>query len=396
MEDISSKLLRDIEDDFNKQCKKSKVLSSLQKKIEHKEATYQEANDYAIELGNILAKAYKNNLSSDVLPNAKMYYNIAQKVVDPTMRTNYLLISKATCQVQRILNENAKMNIKVQKPKLNEDRIRGIVQKVSDYDNYDDAAWLLDEPIVNFSQSIVDDTIKVNAEFHASLGATPKIVRKVVGNCCKWCKSLAGTYSYPDIPQDVYRRHQRCRCTVDYDPGNGKVQNVHTKEWKDVKKIEQRKAVNIDNSLGKDVTAFYYGTAQPGKGTFAYSDNYRKNKHPDEIEVAEILYDTFGGDMLLIDESIEYSDKMSDYLWNDKYWELKTTSSVKSADSAIRKGLKQIKNNPGGIVLDYRNSKVDYEDLKKVIDSRMKRGSADADIMILFKNKNIKVLRYKK
>lgn len=27
---------------------------------------------------------------------------------------------------------------------------------------------------------------------------------------------------YPDVPPDVYRRHERCRCTVLYDPADGK------------------------------------------------------------------------------------------------------------------------------------------------------------------------------
>ena len=102
------------------------------------------------------------------------------------------------------------------------------------------------EPIVNFSQSIVDETIKANAEFQAKAGLRPKIIRREAGNCCDWCKGLVGTYTYPDVPEDVYKRHRYCRCTVDYYPRDGKKQNIHTKEWIDSgkdAKIEARKNI---------------------------------------------------------------------------------------------------------------------------------------------------------
>lgn len=55
---------------------------------------------------------------------------------------------------------------------------------------------------------------------------------------------------YPDVPPDVYRRHERCRCTVLYDPADGKRkrQNVHTKKWTDSQerdRIETRKNTGI-------------------------------------------------------------------------------------------------------------------------------------------------------
>lgn len=57
---------------------------------------------------------------------------------------------------------------------------------------------------------------------------------------------------------DVYRRHQRCRCTVDYYPGDGKVQNVHTKEWETKEendRIEKRKIIGL---VAKDDTIMRY------------------------------------------------------------------------------------------------------------------------------------------
>lgn len=125
------------------------------------------------------------------------------------------------------------ISLKAIKPELNQDRIDGIVNKISEYEDFKEGKWLLEEPIKNFTQSIVDDTIKTNADFQYKSGLTPKIVRKEVGTCCDWCKEVVGTYEYPDVPKDVYRRHRFCKCTVDYLPGNGKKQDVWSKKWID-------------------------------------------------------------------------------------------------------------------------------------------------------------------
>ena len=106
------------------------------------------------------------------------------------------------------------------------------------------------EPIVTFSQSVVDDTLKKNIDFQAKAGLKPKIVRKLVGKACDWCRNLAGSYDYPKVPSDVYHRHERCRCTVEYDPRDidKKRQDVWSKNWVDPDKdakIAERKNLNL-------------------------------------------------------------------------------------------------------------------------------------------------------
>lgn len=259
MEDIAPKLLEKIQQDFQTRFDKSQIIASLYARVRDGTATYIEAHEYAIEVGNILAEAYQNNLSSSVLPDGRLYYNIAKRIIEPTMVNNYDLITEVTQQVQTTLNQNANIGIKAIKPELNQDRIEGIIDKVSDAIDFEEIAWLFDEPIKNFSQSIVDDSIRVNAEFQAKAGLTPIIIRKVAGNCCDWCKAVEGTYTYPDdVPKDVYRRHQRCRCVVDYNPGKGKIQNVHTKQWRSEEesdKIEARKTIGVETLTSTDKTA---------------------------------------------------------------------------------------------------------------------------------------------
>ena len=86
-----------------------------------------------------------------------------------------------------------------------------------------------------------------------------------------------------------------------------------------------------------------------------------------------------------------------DYLWNGKLWDLKSTSTEISANSAIRKGLKQIASNPGGVMLDFGDKDISVDDLLQVIEKRMKwyKGKT-VDIMIVNKGNVVKILRYKK
>ena len=253
MEDVAPELLKRIRTEFSSAVEQSGKLKAIEEKIFKGTATYAEANEYAIEAGRLLAGAYKNNISAAVLPDGKMYYNIADRVIGQTMKEDYQIISDVSAQIQKSLNEAAGIGINAIVPEMNTDRVMGIINRVSTAEKYNDVAWILQEPVVNFSQSIVDDTIKVNSEFHAEAGLTAKIVRKLAGGCCKWCSSLAGTYVYPDVPKDVYRRHENCRCTVDYTPEKGrKSQNVCTKKWKTAEeydKIEKRKQIGLSQNI---------------------------------------------------------------------------------------------------------------------------------------------------
>lgn len=248
MEDIAPGLLASLRKSFAERIEQSGVIDSLYKRIESGSATYAEAEDFAYEVGKCLAETFKSGLSSSVLPDGKMYYNIADRVIRPLLSDDHTIVSDAAAMVQKSLNKGAGIGLQAKKPKINEDRVAGIIDKVSDADQYDDVAWVLDAPVVNFSQSVVDDILKHNVEFHGRAGLTPKIIRKAERKCCKWCKGLAGKYEYPDVPHDVYRRHENCRCAVLYDPADGskKRQNVHSREWTDSQKrdkIKTRKLV---------------------------------------------------------------------------------------------------------------------------------------------------------
>ncbi len=292
--DIVPELLKDILTDFEKNLSENDEIRKAVEILESKKANYKNANEFSIEVGNVLANVLQGKIKAESLPDRRMYYNIAERILNPTMGQAHDVIADYSKDVQTVLNHEAKIKIKGIKADLNQDRIDGIINKISTAESYEEVAWLMGEPIKNFCQAIVDDTVKKNADYHHKLGMEPVIKRVSTGSCCDWCDEIDGTYKYPDVPQDVYRRHRYCRCTVEYYPGDGRAKNVHTKKWTDPKrsdKIEQRKE-----------------KSQEGKG-----DNIRL-KNIAHAKAKELGYDPLPQDKvvdILREESQEWIENLS-------------------------------------------------------------------------------------
>jgi len=226
MIDIAPELLEKLRKSFSEKFNNNKKISKILSTIREGNPTYSEVNELSIVVGDILAEVFQENLSSDILPDGRMYYNIAKRTIEPMMINNYDIVIDNATIVQEILNKQAGMRIKAQIPPLNQSRIDGIINRLDEEELFDDIKWILDEPIKNFTQAVVDDVIEKNTKFHEGLGLVPSVTRIVQNDCCDWCKEVAGTYYSPDIPDDVYRRHRFCRCTVEYDPGDGKKKKI--------------------------------------------------------------------------------------------------------------------------------------------------------------------------
>lgn len=213
--------------------------------------TYAAAGDYAERVGDALATAFQMCLSGDVLPDGRMYWNIADRVVRPLLEEDWQLCTGAAAGVQRALNKAAGIGLVAQAPDPDKGRIDGILNEICAAEQYEDKAWMLDEPVRTFSRAAVDETLRRNVEFQSKAGLRPRIVRTAERGCCEWCTKWAGTYDYPDVPDNVYKRHANCRCSVEYDPGGGKRQDVWTKRWTDEQErgiLEQRQAVGLKSN----------------------------------------------------------------------------------------------------------------------------------------------------
>lgn len=405
VEDIVPSLLKTIKSEFEGARLDSEVLKDLLSKLHHSKASYLDANQYAIEIGEILSKALGASLTNETLPDGKMYYNIAQRVLTDVLGRNHDLVSDYAEQVQKNLNSEAKIGLAAQVPELNQDRVDGLVNRLASEESFDDVKWLLDDPIVNFSQSIVDDSIRKNVEFHHKVGLSPKIVRRVVGHPCKWCKSLEGSYNYPEIPKDIYRRHGNCRCTVDYHPGNGKKQNVHTKRWAEDKKksvIEHRKKIGLPDNDKPYVSVKKEWLKHSKKGSVSDMEYWEQDgikyhvdgKHvvldysEKEKDVAEWLAQKFGFKVQMAPRvNFPKNIPSPDYLVNGMKFDLKeiTGSGKGTIDQNTRKAKTQAEN----IVYDVTKSILTDEEIKKQLEDIYKRNRRGLETAVIKRGRSL-------
>lgn len=249
MEDITPKLLDGIQADFKRRFDKSQKIADLYKRVRDGTATYKQAQEFAVETGEILASVFGENIYSEILPDGKLYYNIANRIIPKMLENNYNLTSEVVMNVQENLNKMNGIGLKAVKPELNQDKIDGIVNIVSGKEKFDDIAYMLNDPIVNFTQCVIDDAVRANADFHSKSGLSEKIIRTSSGKCCEWCDKLAGVYEYDEVSNTgnpVFQRHKNCSCLVEL-YADGKAQNVHSKQWVNAEDAKRR----IENSLEK-------------------------------------------------------------------------------------------------------------------------------------------------
>lgn len=423
MQDIAPEILKRIQSDFKEKCRNDKELGKLIDKIDSGKGDFRDAQSFAEHIGDRLGEAYVENLTEETLPNGRLYRNIAEKVITPTMEYNHELVCDASGKVEQALNEEAGIGLKVQVPELDQDRLNGLINHVSDHEDPFTAekAQELADLTENFTHHVVDAFIEKNADAHYAAGLSPKIERDAMAECCAWCLDLAGTYDYPLKDRSVYQRHKDCRCVVDYHPGNGKVQNVHSKEWRDETdsdilekrktigleplvdpaKVEARKktekSIEMSEERFKSIYLQYIDSATPNEGRFDIPDN-RKMKNREE-ENMRLLYNTFGGNIEALPEIIQPGKKNPDYKWNGLLWEEQEPDkyTYNAVDKNVQEAIHQIRGNPGGIVLDVGNSTMEISEIKQISFNRLRRSSTfDCDFILIKEGKIVDIFRYKK
>lgn len=163
----------------------------------------------------------------------------------------------------------------------------------------------------------------------------------------------------------------------------------------------QKRAAYAERKLREggatDVLGEYLRTATPGRGSITYDEGYNRTRHAAEIKTAQWLHDTLGGDIVLLQETGGLFEKTPDFLWRNKGWELKSTTTEKSADSALRSALKQIQDNPGGVILNYNDNNIELDAVLDTVKRRLiRQEQCNADILIVHRNELKAALRYKK
>ena len=105
--DVAPELLARVQELFDEGVRKSKRIRIVKQRYNDGSITYADVNVYAMELGEILSYAYKRVITKDVLPDGRMYWNIADRVVGETMQHSFDMVEKLAMAVIKKLNEDA-------------------------------------------------------------------------------------------------------------------------------------------------------------------------------------------------------------------------------------------------------------------------------------------------
>ena len=277
----------------------------------------------------------------------------------------------------------------------------------------------------NASSSIVTEYIKENVEYRASAGLKETIIREELSSCCKWCHDLAGEYEYGTEPDDIYRRHDNCKCIVLFKSAKGKYQDVWSKKTYDTyekakeekikelkatqdKKIAQltRKAIN-NNEPFIDIKDYWYNFGEEGKiiedsyyfdgVTKHYLDGGRVFVNADkrEKDVAEIISNKYGKVVHRVPEvkKPQYISTPDYYIDNVK-WDLKEIKG--GGKRTIEDALKPKSKQADSFIVDLSKTKLSYEEaMRQVKKIFLNRSTSFVNSVIVIKNDDV-IAIYKK
>lgn len=231
MTDIVPELNSRIETSFRTRMNRDPRVRQITRRMAAGNATLADAQAYSERVGVNISEALKEHLTESALPNGKLYYNIADRTVRPMLETGYELVNENAAEIQKAIDTGNGIGLNPAKADFPKKRTKGLIDMMTAEDiEPEEALKWIGEPVVNNSMSYFDDFISKNADVASRVGLTATIKRTASWRACGWCADLAGSFIYGEHPDDIFRRHENCRCVVLYSKEKGKYQDAHSKK----------------------------------------------------------------------------------------------------------------------------------------------------------------------
>lgn len=203
----------DIKDEFIQAITSDPVLKRIYKQSKAGGISFADANTYSIKAGDILGNVLANHQ-----PESLTEWDI-ENLIPQSLGMDNGFVSEIAMAAIEHRNTLDNIGIKAQKADFNSDKAYSLVDELNKADDYKSIEPLMKASITNFSQSIIDDTIRKNAEFQTKSGVDCFVVRRAEHGACKWCQAQSGSFKYEDVSNkgnDVWRRHENCHCDIEF------------------------------------------------------------------------------------------------------------------------------------------------------------------------------------
>ena len=204
----------DIKKELIEEIAKDKRANSLFNTISSGLGTYNTASEYAIRIGTCLGRVLRRYAPYESIQEWDL-----ENLIPQALGLDHNYVAYACRQVQQVLNSDAGLGINFQEPEFDFDRAYGMVAELREHPNFVSIERTFYDQLVNFSQNVVDESIRRNAEVLYNSGLTSMVIRSNEFKACDWCKEVSGRYDYEEVKDkgnDVWRRHENCRCTIDF------------------------------------------------------------------------------------------------------------------------------------------------------------------------------------
>lgn len=389
---------------FLEHVQKSSEVQKLMKAVGSGTATYAEALEYSSLLSKLLVES-----ASEVYPND------SKKVLGMLKNTQYCRnyfkhVDKYLYDLQSSLNKGSGLGMKpVKMIKYNQ----LLDQSVSSSDDYKADIEKYKSKAELSANKHVDTYQQYNAKTQTKAGYKVTVSRTYDGvglsdkRACTWCLERAKS----NVPYDeafkngMFQRHEGCHCIIEYNnngeksyqasKGGGKSFQKRQDFIKHSKIPEYEKRWNV-----QDVTRLFLKENDFGVGTIKAESGFyeSKNDHKDEIEVSRWILKKFGGNVVLKKEIDEKKGiKSADYYWGGRLWDLKspTGNGKRTIDNQFLKIEDQIKDSPGGMILDCTKLDFEINDILEKTAKRIKLNEFESDVIIKKGDKLIAILRKK-
>ena len=127
--DVVPELLEKILAEYKKQIEANQFISSFLKRLEKETAKDSDVSLYGNELGECAAKAFLKYITPENLPDEKLYWNIAERVINTLLTDVYNRVNSAADSVQKVNDERDNIHIKPQHESYPKEQIRRLVDK---------------------------------------------------------------------------------------------------------------------------------------------------------------------------------------------------------------------------------------------------------------------------
>jgi len=226
-----------------------KTLIALRRKINEGKGTFKDTADYSERAAELLGKYF----SKDVL-SLSAVERIAMN--DSLLRDRYKDINELLDIVQTAADEAQGIHIRPQHAPYNEERADQIGRSLTDKTVSDEVIKRRAKSApATAAKAMHDDYIKKNATFRNDAGLTCYIVREG-SHCCPWCAEVAGKYKFGEQPDDIFRRHDNCDCTIIYDGqklrGKQNADGSRSKTWEEVPDVPESKPTVLSEAEARE------------------------------------------------------------------------------------------------------------------------------------------------